>query len=341
MPVLSLLFALSALRFCEGAANNGLRALPCPDPEDIFPCVCTTGSENHMTMDCSDVASEDELARVFSSSLPFTKFFLLKIEGNQNLRVLREGDLGPASFSIININGGILEEVQYGALAGSYATAEVIDLSRNALSALPFHELPLFTSLSTVEVNGNLISAIPVLQSASLTGLDLRGNLINEFPVDCFKELINVMNIFASGNNIETIFPETFANLPLLNYVDLSDNTLSNIPKGAIAFISTDKGYINLRSNIISNIEVNAITGLNAGTLYLNGNSLSVLEEDVFRPILEGGATVYLNENPLQCGCDVAWLVTNPALLALIPKATCYNGESLEDLDPSIFEDLC
>ncbi|XP_047485653.1 oplophorus-luciferin 2-monooxygenase non-catalytic subunit-like [Penaeus chinensis] len=319
MPVFSLLFALSALsalRSCEGAANDGLRALPCPDPADIFPCVCTTGSENHMTMDCSDLASEDELARVFSSNLPFTKFHLLKIEENQNLRVLREGDLGPASFSVIIINGGVLEEVQYGAFAGSYSTAEVIDLSRNALTEFPFYELPLFTSLSTVAVDNNVISSIPVLQSASLKDLNF-------------------------GNNIDTIFPETFANLPLLNYVILFDNNLSNVPKGAIAFSSTDNGYVDLRSNIIGSIEVDAITGLNAGTLYLNGNSLSVLEEDVFRPILEGGATVYLNENPLQCGCDVAWLVLNPALLALTPEATCNDGEALEDLDPSIFEDLC
>ncbi|ROT75235.1 Oplophorus-luciferin 2-monooxygenase non-catalytic subunit [Penaeus vannamei] len=150
MPGLALLFALVVLRSCEGAANNALGALPCPDPEDIYPCVCTVGTENHMTMDCSHVASEDELARVFSSNLPFTKFHRLMIEGNQKLRILREGDLGPVSFAIIKITSGFLEEVQGGALAGSHTTADTIDLSGNPLSVWPFYELPLSHSCIAV-----------------------------------------------------------------------------------------------------------------------------------------------------------------------------------------------
>lgn len=341
MPGLALLFALFALRSCEGAANSALRALPCPDPEDIYPCVCTVDPEKHMTMDCSHVASEDELARVFSSNLPFTKFHLLMINGNQNLRVLREGDLGPASFEIIRIMFSVLEEVQDGALAGSYTTADAIVLIDNPLSVWPFHELPLFTSLSLLELYGGALIAIPALRSGSLQKILLGYNQIDGIAADCFHGLENILHIDVHGNNVETILPETFATLPLLSYVSLLGNSLGSIHRGAIALSSTRDGIVDLHLNAISSIEIDAITGLNAGQLRLAGNSLSVLEEEVFRPILEGGAVVTLSDNPLRCGCDVAWLVTDPALLALAREATCSDGEALENLDPSIFEDLC
>lgn len=47
-------------------------------------------------------------------------------------------------------------------------------------------------------------------------------------------------------------------------------------------------------------------------------------------------------DNPLGCGCDLAWLVTNSYFMALTsPAASCYDGELLASLDPAIYVDLC
>lgn len=217
MTGLYLLCALfsSALCSCEieieiaaavhSATEEALRSLPCPEPADIFPCVCTVGTENRMVMNCSAVESEDQLARVFSSNIPFTKFYKLEIEGNQNLKVLRKGDLGPVSFQSIHIEKGVLEEVQYEAFAQSYATAESIDLTLNNVSAFPFEELPLFTSLVNLLLTDNSIPIIPMLQSDSLNYINLVRNLFSEIPVGSFKGLKNISLINLFGNDIDAV----------------------------------------------------------------------------------------------------------------------------------------
>ncbi|MDK2413365.1 hypothetical protein QHH03_30210, partial [Aphanizomenon sp. 202] len=109
---------------------------------------------------------------------------------------------------------------------------------------------------------------------------------------------------------------------------------------GAIEFHG--HGILSLDHNNINKIAVGAITGLGDGDVYLNENSLTVLEEDVFGAFLSAGATLNIDDNPLGCGCEIAWLVTNSAYMSLIsPGASCYDGELLANLDPTIYEDFC
>ncbi|ROT78841.1 hypothetical protein C7M84_002442 [Penaeus vannamei] len=219
---------------------------------DISPCVCTVDVQHNMDIDCSQVESEDQLAQVFSSNIPFPKFNKLLIEGNPHLTVLRNGDLGPASFQIIEMTSGVLEEVQDGALSG----------------------------------------------------------------------VKNVNSIGVEGNGITTVVPGIFSDLPHLRYLYLFSNRLSEIPAGAIEF--NGNGFLFLDQNNISKIAVGAIT------------------EDVFGAFLSAGATLEIDDNPLGCGCEIAWLVTNSAYMSLIsPGASCYDGELLANLDPTIYEDFC
>lgn len=71
-------FLLLLITFCHGRVLNSLqteashwRKLPCPNPEDILPCTCTVDEDSRMDLDCSRVASEEELDRVFSSTFRY------------------------------------------------------------------------------------------------------------------------------------------------------------------------------------------------------------------------------------------------------------------------------
>lgn len=318
--ILSALLAI-ILGSYEGAAHNvtkdTLRSLPCPDPMDIYPCVCTADEDHNMDMDCSLVESEDQLARIFSSNIPFTKFRRLVIMNNRHLKALQSEDLGVASFETIFIQGGILEEVLAQALSNSFSSATYIDLQDNRVSEFPFQELPLFSSLRSLKLSMNWLSDFPALQSSVLQHIELDKNSFNRIPADGFTFLTNVETISFSNNHLQMIMPGTFTDLPFLRELHLDHNRLSNIPQGAIA-------------------------GLKGGLLNLQENSLEVLEEGVFRPFVQGGTTVALNGNPLICGCDIAWLVLNSDFMDLISEGTtCYDGEFLSDLDPGIFQDLC
>ena len=47
-------------------------------------------------------------------------------------------------------------------------------------------------------------------------------------------------------------------------------------------------------------------------------------------------------DNPLECGCDLAWIITNPDYISkLYGTETCYDGTLLTDLDPDAYTDLC
>ncbi|XP_069998252.1 oplophorus-luciferin 2-monooxygenase non-catalytic subunit [Penaeus vannamei] len=324
----------------EKAKDADLRRLPCPDPHDISPCVCTADEQHSMDVDCSQVESEDQLARVFSSTIPFPQFHALYIDGNQRLKVLRRGDLGPASFELIHITGGVLEEVQEEALSQSYPTLSHIYIQENNVSRFPFAELPLFTSLVYLQMHTNSLERFPGLDSDTLQQVVLSDNPFGEIPLDGFQRVKNLYSISVSANDVEILLPGTFTDLPHLHYLHLDSNQLTHIPAGAIEF--SGKGNLHLQSNSIKSIAIGGITGVNAGHIYLARNSLVVLEEDVFRPFLEGGATLDIDDNPLGCGCDLAWLVTNSYFMALTsPAASCYDGELLASLDPAIYVDLC
>ncbi|XP_047485609.1 oplophorus-luciferin 2-monooxygenase non-catalytic subunit-like [Penaeus chinensis] len=324
----------------DGAKDAELRSLSCPDPQDISPCVCTVDLQHNMDIDCSQVESEDQLAQVFSSNIPFPTFQKLLIDRNKNLRVLRNGDLGPASFQIIEIVHGILEEVQDGALSHSYSTATRIDLQVNKLTKFPFHEIPSFTSLSSLWLSLNSFSEFPSITSDSLTDIQLNTNFISEIPLTGFQGVKNVKTIGVGLNDITTIAPGTFTDLPHLDTLFLFSNELSEIPAGAIAF--SGRGYIYFHKNNISKVAVGAIKGLGNGNIDLSENSLTILDEEVFGAFLSAGATLNIDDNPLGCGCEIAWLITNSAYMSLITTgASCYDGEMLVNLDPTIYEDFC
>ncbi|XP_063595505.1 oplophorus-luciferin 2-monooxygenase non-catalytic subunit-like [Penaeus indicus] len=341
LALLALALGSVAVSEAEDRAKDAeLRSLPCPDPQDISPCVCTVDLQHNMDIDCSQVESEDQLAQVFSSNIPFPTFHKLFIERNQHLRVLRNGDLGPASFQIIEILHGVLEEVQDGALSQSYSTATRIDLQVNRLSKFPFHEIPSFTSLTTLWLNLNSFSEFPIVTSDSLTDIELNTNFIREIPLTGFQGLKNVNTISVGLNDITTITTGTFTDLPHLTTLSLFSNGLSEIPTGAIEF--SGKGFLSLHQNNISKIASGAITGLGDGDINLFKNSLTVLDEEVFGAFLSAGASLNIDDNPLGCGCEIAWLITNSAYMSLISSgASCYDGEKLVNLDPTIYEDFC
>lgn len=208
--ILSALLAI-ILGSYEGAAHNvtkdTLRSLPCPDPMDIYPCVCTADEDHNMDMDCSLVESEDQLARIFSSNIPFTKFRRLVIMNNRHLKALQSEDLGVASFETIFIQGGILEEVLAQALSNSFSSATYIDLQDNRVSEFPFQELPLFSSLRSLKLSMNWLSDFPALQSSVLQHIELDKNSFNRIPADGFTFLTNVETISFSNNHLQMIMP--------------------------------------------------------------------------------------------------------------------------------------
>ncbi|XP_063588970.1 oplophorus-luciferin 2-monooxygenase non-catalytic subunit-like [Penaeus indicus] len=348
------LLLLLLVTFCQGGDGAGLKAsrnpiekgesifrkLPCPNPEDIFPCTCTADESNRMDMDCSHVESEEQLERVFSSTFPFSTFRNLTVVDNVFLKTLKNQSLGIASFTSVYIINSVLEVVESHALVNSFGTAQVINMQNNLISSFPFEILPSFTSLLELDVSYNKLP-FPALVSQTLLVLDLSHNQAVDVSSDAFAALPDISEIRLGGNQISVVPTGTFAGHRNLYHVDLEANALTYLPEGAIQLTSSSAGTVILRGNQIADVAVNSITDVSGGNVDISNNTLKALNEDVFRPILAEGTALDIKDNPLTCGCDIAWVIRDDLLLKLVAEgAACYDGELLVDLDPGMFDDL-
>lgn len=199
------------ITFCHGRFLNSLqpdgshwRKLPCPNPEDILPCTCTADEDNAMDLDCSRVASEDELERVFLSTFPFTTFRNFTVVDNTYLKTLRNQALGIASFTGVYIMNSVLEVVEPDALSSSFATARVVNMQNNSISSFPFETLPSFTSLLELGLSDNSLT-FPALESETLLVLDLSNNQIQNVAATAFSDVPEISEIYLGGNQISHI----------------------------------------------------------------------------------------------------------------------------------------
>ncbi|CAL4068180.1 unnamed protein product [Meganyctiphanes norvegica] len=296
----------------------GYDSPPCPDAEDIAPCVCTYDSGvNAMNLNCSAVESQEQLKQIFKADFQIKNFREFRIQENNNIKVLESGVFNGISFEIIYMNNNNLEVIELQALNSCYETATKIDLYGNKITSFPFDEVSLFSKLSYFAMNSNSLSVI---------------------PADAFHGLTALEDLHIGDNHADIV--GTFQDLPNLRKITLYFNTLTTIPARFIQTGSSDLWYIGLDGNNIVSVEFGAIAIVDGGLVIdMTGNSLSTLEEATWRSYLEAGWVLYAEHNPLVCGCDIAWLFGEERLLEQVDNFTkCTDGEYLHDLDPKIFD---
>ncbi|CAL4094955.1 unnamed protein product [Meganyctiphanes norvegica] len=290
----------------------------CPDADDIAPCVSTYDSWYNATdLECSAVESEEQLKQIFKADFPFKNFHQFNLFSNNNIKVLEAGVFNGISFEIINIYATDLEVVELHALDSCYETATEIDLYYNNIQYFPFDELSLFPKLRNVYISTNSLSVIQADAFYGLTaleGLDISYN--NADIVGTFQDLPNLQRIYLDSNNITTTIPAQF--------IKTGSSHLSFIGLGHNNIVSVEPGAFDIVDSLVINMQ---------------DNSLSTLDEATWRPYLEAGGTLSAVLNPLVCGCDIAWLFAEDQLLEQVNEyTTCSDGERLQDLVPSIFD---
>ncbi|CAL4133707.1 unnamed protein product [Meganyctiphanes norvegica] len=291
---------------------------PCPDAEDIAPCVCTYDTvSNVMDLYCSSVENEEQLKQIFKADFPFKNFHQFNLFSNNNIKVLEAGVFNGISFEIIHIYATDLEVVELNALDSCYETATEIDLYYNKITSFPFDELSLFPKLRDFDISNNLLSVVPADAFHGLTALeDLDISYNNADIVGTFQDLPNLQRIYLDSNNITTTISAQFikTDSSRLSFIGLGHNNIVSVEPGAF--------------DIVDGLHIN-----------MYDNSLSTLDEATWRPHLEAGGTLSAVLNPLVCGCDIAWLFAEDQLLEQVYEyTTCNDGERLHDLDPSIFD---
>ncbi|XP_066979456.1 oplophorus-luciferin 2-monooxygenase non-catalytic subunit-like isoform X2 [Macrobrachium rosenbergii] len=274
-----MLVVTSILTHVEGA--SGVTPI-CPSEEEIFPCTCEVDSTSLLRLDCSDVASENELSMIFNNELPTKNFHSLKITKNDKLKTLPKGVFGKNTFEEVLFIEGALEVVQPEALIGSASTLRKLQIRSHKLRSFPFGEVGYYRNLSKLYLGNNDLDSFPRIVSTSLKELNLAQNPLKHIP--------------AGG----------LYGMPNLRIVYLYSCEIAEVPAGVSYFLN------------------------------MNENSVVFLEEEIFRPVLERGAHLSIESNPLACGCDIAWLVRSPNLLAKVEgRSACSDGTLITEQDPT------
>ena len=156
-------------KLSENADNS---SFPCPDPITIAPCNCSTVN-TELNLDCSDVASLDQLAEVFRQDFPVKQFNTLQIYDNKNIQYLTDVFNG-VSFKDIQLTFlPNLTEISTFAFFDSIDFLEnlvIYDTSLNE-NTFPFSTLGEFTKLASLTISMCNFEFWPVFASSSVKSI--------------------------------------------------------------------------------------------------------------------------------------------------------------------------
>lgn len=215
-------------------------------------------------------------------------------------------------------------------------TLTLLRLGKNQITQIPSGSFAEMSVLNTLEMNDNLLTACPDFSSMPtnnrLKTLVLSKNKITSVHQDCFTPLIRVKVIEMRLNDLkgtpDLIFP------PSMVQLSISDNpSLTSFRDDA--FISTTTAKLDMTNcNISIPFSLSGV-GTSLSTLILTGNPLNLMEThmlgEFFRDLkaltsltlVNTGITTLpdirsyvpsltalkMNSVPLDCNCDIAWLV--------------------------------
>jgi len=299
---------------------------PCPPPEDIYPCRCGVITYYKFPhLDCSDVTSDEQLSAIFKADFPVKRIFKFDIYDNEAITKLGN-DLTTLTFVFIDVRRTSLQYVSEHFLRTNADSLQYLHIQQSQLSenSFPFYTVEFLTQLTELILQGNKFTYIPYVKSASLTAIALNNNSMNR------------------------IDPGTFSNLPHLMYMGLYGNSIVELQSGSLT-IPPSLYTLRLESSGITTVHPDAFVDTAQDgeakkdlTVYLERNLITTLDIVAFQSLFDRSQGIKLTGNPLSCGCDMAWIVTNSTYLGKIDStATCEDGTTIQNLDPSVFEQSC
>uniref|UniRef100_A0A3P9KWV7 LRRCT domain-containing protein n=1 Tax=Oryzias latipes TaxID=8090 RepID=A0A3P9KWV7_ORYLA len=191
----------------------------------------------------------------------------------------------------------------------SHAPLHGLVLKNNLIEEARGDWLPENSSLTWLDLSGNLLTRIPtaLLQRLpNLENLDLSNNHLQEIPVHCLDGLAKLERLNLQDNKLHSLDASSFQSMPSLTVLFLARNKLSHLPGNLFHGLSR-LTHLSLYGNQLSRIPVglfDPLASLEERSLDLTGNPL-VCEgkTEYLCRWYEKNKGVFLSDSMSTCRC--------------------------------------
>jgi len=346
-------------------------AVPCPypAPEDIEPCNCVADPRTfqgyvmcYWTMGQDPAKNMEQFNNVLNQFDTFNKIFVMEMTCDECSNFVLDGYFNENTTGRFEISYFTLEhfdpsevipsleQFSETSFKGSRESLLYLKLDANHFFTPATDFLLGMTGLQELQLHGldSMSTSLPALSPlSSLRLLSLSEGSFPTLTAGNFAGLEQLMTLFIDNSQVETIAPDTFMNLTRLNQLSLSFNKLETLAPKTFSNLP-NLSILNLGNNLFQEIAED-FSGLSANTLILlHNNKFRILSESTFRNFVErvmkiplATGLIDLDNNPLECGCDVKWIVSDLKATGVMRNARCANGIPLAEVDPEYLDFFC
>ena len=171
-------------QFRSPKLDNAPKDFFCPEEFDVAPCICTFNDLTDITMDCSDVESDVQLAAIFANNFTVKEFYMFEIISNDNIQLLSNVFNGVSFRYFLLDDIPNLARITNDAFVDSRDTLETIDIRFTPLTedTFPFSTLDQYPKLNYLYIDHSNIYLVPAIQSSSLQTLIIENGLTDVLP---------------------------------------------------------------------------------------------------------------------------------------------------------------
>ncbi|XP_065214179.1 peroxidasin [Planococcus citri] len=199
-----------------------------------------------------------------------------------------------------------------------------------------------FCQTSYVKCMQASLQAVPPGLSSNISVLDLRVNEIKDLKLNSFSTSPNLETLLLNNNQISILRNGVFDNLSKLRHLHLHRNKIGTIEPEAFKNLQNLEQLYLHYNNIVQLGDGIFKNLVHLERLFLFNNNVENIQTDVFAT-LSNIKTLRLDSNPLNCDCELFWLLdylsSDPRkgvqISGVCQSPSSLHGKSLPDLKSS------
>lgn len=337
-----------------------MKTCPFPMPKTIQPCACKVDEEFRIFLICNiHQDMTDMLLQRLTYSFGYKKDVYLmdvNLNGHSWKASFNQHMLGQFRISHFHLSNlySFDADIRDGAFHGSSLSLKTFNIETSVKSLSKRVRTGAFSNLQGLHtINlGNSFGEIArkgFYDLPSLQLLTMDKDTLLEIESEAFGLLPKLNTLDLSNQLVSSLYGRTFCNLPNLTKLDLSSNRIKRIHNNAVEKVENLLDLDLSRNSDLCNIG-NILELLPNPDLAVNlaETNVDVLLQDSFKTFVErvsknkGKGFLVMSSVPLQCSCDVKWLLTsNMDWTSVFQNSSCQDGINLGEVDTELLEDMC